>query len=367
MTTNVYMKLFKEHHCGSISRLWRWQDEILERYAAVDGDAAVELPTGAGKTLIGLLVGEHHRASGKRVAYLAGNKQLAQQVDRQAAECSFPVVRFEGPKDEWDSKAVREYNFGQAIGVMNYWNYFNNNPGIEPADMLILDDVHLSEGPLRDMFTVAIETGSPILEEILQVIVDNYPYYSRAEDLLNRVDVTQPPEMLAFTDSAALADEVRDLLDVNLRGSPEWWAWENIRARFEVCCWLVSRSGITFTPYIPPAQVLPHFKEPSRRLYLSATIGSVDDLQRRLGSPPLNLLRASAEPMQGERLVILRDDPELLEEAGAGRRADADSQRAEEGVMALCEEGYGGEPGDGADLLRARREGAQTRGRQRRG
>ena len=38
---------------------------------------------------------------------------------------------------------------------MNYWNYFNANPGVEPASLLILDDVHLLEQPLRDFFTVA--------------------------------------------------------------------------------------------------------------------------------------------------------------------------------------------------------------------
>jgi hypothetical protein len=32
---------------------------------------------------------------------------------------------------------------------MNYWNYFNASPGVEPAGMLILDDVHLLEPSQR--------------------------------------------------------------------------------------------------------------------------------------------------------------------------------------------------------------------------
>lgn len=316
MTTNSYTTLFEEHRSTSIPELWPWQDEVLAKYAGAEGDAAVELPTGAGKTLIGLLVGEDHRkATGRRVAYLTGNKQLAQQVERQARDLDFPVVRFEGPKDGWDQKTVRKYNFGQAIGIMNYWNYFNASPGVEPADKLILDDVHLLEGPLRDMFTVSITHPDPLLKEVLQRIVENFPYYSRAEDLLNGVDAEKPPEMLAFSDSASLAGEVRDLLDAGLtEGSSNWWAWRNIREHLEVCCWLVSRASVTFTQYIPPTQTLEHFREPSSRLYLSATIGSVDDLQRRLGAPPLTLLGAAVQPMQGERLVVLRGDTERIGE-----------------------------------------------------
>ncbi|HXR61330.1 MAG TPA: helicase C-terminal domain-containing protein [Solirubrobacterales bacterium] len=313
--TNVFDKLFEEHRSTDIPELWPWQIEVLEGYADVDGDAAVELPTGAGKTLIGLLAGEQHRkAERSRIAYLAGNKQLAQQVERQARELDFPVVRFEGPKDSWDQAIVRKYNFGQAIGVMNYWNYFNASPGVEPADMLILDDVHLLEGPVRDMFTVSIRGSETLAQELLRRIVDRCPYYSSADDLLNGVEFSKPPEMLAFSDSADLADEIRDLLDAGLEDrSPNWWAWRNIREQLEVCCWLISGRGVTFTPYIPPTQTLEHFSEPSRRLYLSATIGTVDDLQRRLGAPPLELLGSSVQPMQGERLVVIRDDPDMLD------------------------------------------------------
>jgi hypothetical protein len=314
---NVYTELLESHRPDSISGLWSWQEEVLGDLARVEGDAAVELPTGAGKTLIGLLVAERYRRTeGGRVAYVAGNKQLAQQVERGAKELAFPVVRFEGAKEGWDPAAVRDYNFGQALGVMNYWNYFNAAPGVEPADKLILDDVHLLEGPLRDMFTVTISRSSPLLDIVLRRILERCPYYARVDDLLNEVSVTKPPEMLAFPDSADLAEEIRDLLDVALvEGSPNWWSWQNIRDQLEVCCWLVSGRGVTFTPYIPPTQTLEHFRDPSSRLYLSATIGTVDDLQRRLGAPPMELLTSSVSPMQGERLVVIRNNPEPLDEA----------------------------------------------------
>jgi hypothetical protein len=313
-TDNPFPGLFAKHRSARITELWGWQADVLEQYASVGGDVAVELPTGTGKTLVGLLAGENFREStGAPVAYLAGNKQLAQQIERQARDLGFAVVRFQGNKDYWDQRDVRSYNFGQSIGVMNYWNYFNSSPGVEPAGMLVLDDVHLLEGPLRDLFTVSLGKDEEVCQQVLGAIVSRCPYYTLAEDLVNGVEPMRPPEMLVFGDSADLADEVRGLLDARLvHGSEAWWAWQRIRSRLETCCWLVSVRGVSFTPYIPPTQTLRHFEQPARRLYLSATVGSVDDLQRRLGTPPLVKLTSTVQPRQGDRMIVMRNDSESL-------------------------------------------------------
>lgn len=54
--------------------------EYSDKHAAKSVDIAFELPTGTGKTGVGLLVGEWARTSGKRVAYLSLTNQLAGQV-----------------------------------------------------------------------------------------------------------------------------------------------------------------------------------------------------------------------------------------------------------------------------------------------
>src|SRR4051812_19669285 len=59
------------------------QQDVLREYTekAVDFlDLAFELPTGTGKTAVGLLIAEWQRLSGKRVAYLSLTNQLAGQV-----------------------------------------------------------------------------------------------------------------------------------------------------------------------------------------------------------------------------------------------------------------------------------------------
>ena len=39
---------------------------------------------------------------------------------------------------------------------MNYWVYINQNPSLEPADIVVLDDAQLAETALASLFSVRI-------------------------------------------------------------------------------------------------------------------------------------------------------------------------------------------------------------------
>jgi hypothetical protein len=49
MLPNAYETLFSNHRSAAVPSLWPWQTEILQQYTAVEGDTAVELPTGAAR------------------------------------------------------------------------------------------------------------------------------------------------------------------------------------------------------------------------------------------------------------------------------------------------------------------------------
>lgn len=70
---------------STIKFLWGHQEKLLDKYhqsLLSKKDVAVELPTGSGKTLVGMLMGEYRRrALGERVAFLCPNKQLCCQVE----------------------------------------------------------------------------------------------------------------------------------------------------------------------------------------------------------------------------------------------------------------------------------------------
>jgi superfamily II DNA or RNA helicase len=72
----------------AIKFLWLWghQEKVLDAFhkAHVNAkDLAIELPTGTGKTLVGLLIGEFRRINrSERVVFLCATKQLCAQVNR---------------------------------------------------------------------------------------------------------------------------------------------------------------------------------------------------------------------------------------------------------------------------------------------
>jgi superfamily II DNA or RNA helicase len=67
------------------------QAHVLEQYnlALAGHDVGIELPTGAGKTLIALLIAEHWRRDGRKVAILSANKTLAVRWWRKQGNSAF--------------------------------------------------------------------------------------------------------------------------------------------------------------------------------------------------------------------------------------------------------------------------------------
>ena len=158
-SNNDYSEFLAELNSAKFQALRPAQERVLGEYLYKfedTADVAVELPTGAGKTLIALLIAEKRRRTGDKVAILSANKTLARQIQQESQELGIPSVLMEGPGFGIASSVKRSYQRGQSIGIMNYWVYFNQNPVIDPADLLIMDDAPLAEHCLHSLYSVEI-------------------------------------------------------------------------------------------------------------------------------------------------------------------------------------------------------------------
>jgi len=347
------------------------QAHVLGQFAdehTATSDLGIELPTGEGKTLIGLLIADWALDEGMSVAYLTGTRQLADQVMGQAASLSGLVAhRFAG--GDYPGAALDDYHQAQAVGVMNYWVYFNSNPRVEPADLVILDDAHLAEQPLSGLFTLRVPRTAPggrvlyetICELVLHSAADAYPTLRALRD--GAAPLGSPPELIAFNDWAAVATSASDAIGVSdyLQQSRDARiVWRTLAPNLTRCGVLVGPTGIEIRPYHPPTQTVPGYARARRRLYLSATLGSPGDLQRRLGTYPVATIDTPRElcttttgrrtflvnPGSDDRFSdeVLRFALEQVEAAatdGPGRAAwlCASNSEADQVEAALSEEG----------------------------
>lgn len=129
--------------------LWDYQSKMIDGY--LDNfekkSVALELPTGSGKTLVGLLIGEFRRRKNReKVLFLCPTNQLVHQVVEQAdTKFGIKAVAFCGKQIEYSSKDKVSYNTADVIGVTTYSSFFALNSFFKDPDILIMDDVHSCE------------------------------------------------------------------------------------------------------------------------------------------------------------------------------------------------------------------------------
>ena len=318
MPANIdYERLLTELGSTQFPRLRAAQREALGAYSAGHGataDLAIELPTGAGKSLIALLIGEGWRRDGKKVAILTGNKTLARQMENEAQALGLPAIRMEGPGRDIPARAKREYHRCQSIAVMNYWVYFNQNPVIDPADLLFMDDAHLAEHCLHSLYSVEINRHAhdSLYETLVTELATRFPEYSVLQDALDREGThSTPTELMSFLDQCDVSDRIREIIDTSAvlqTDSDLRFRWNRIRDSVREGNLYLSTQSLWLRPYVYPLSNNRHYDEPTQRVYMSATIGDAADLARRLGTNPitsLELAASSTAATQGRRMIVI--------------------------------------------------------------
>ena len=265
------------------------QQDVLREYAGKGisaTDVAFELPTGTGKTAVGLLLAEWKRRGGEKVAYLCLNNQLAGQVLAEAAKLGIPVADLRGDKYSRDATEVGRFKTGSAVAVSTYSNLFNINPVIKDCGLVVFDDAHGGEQYAAAMWTVTVEADqhagqySALVAALRPALSPaQFSEATESEDYNNVqiADVVGHPECHA---------SIRAVLD----GDAEFqYQWQLIRPKLDSCVFLVSPSEVTIRPIIPPTHSHDAFASAGQRVYLSAMLGGKSDLQRAYGAKQIEL------------------------------------------------------------------------------
>jgi hypothetical protein len=311
---------------GAVPNLWLHQGDVLREYAAKHADTAdlaLELPTGTGKTLPGLLVADWSRRLRRgRVAYACPTKQLARQVAATAERQGIPNVVLIGSHTGWGDDDQSRYEAAEAVALVTYSTVFNTSPKLLQPDVLLFDDAHAGEQYVAEAYSVVVHRWEDphIYDAVLSALapVLDGMYVQRLRD---PAPAPGPHHLVRLVVPVGHPGRV-EALDAALTGltGDGMFRFAMIRAGLASCLVYLTHSQVLIRPYIPPTSDNNLFTGARQRLYLSATLGEGGELERAFGRAPiarLALPEGSPTPRSGRRFFVFPNlvpdvDPRVL-------------------------------------------------------
>ena len=293
---------------GSIENIWEPQAEALKKWHKVRGhsDAVIQMNTGGGKTLVGLLAGQSLlNELNRRVLYVVANNQLVEQTLIRAAELGIQAsARFAG---RWHNQA--SFQSAESVCVTNYAAVFNGFSTFRDKDIagLIFDDAHVAESLIRDQFTLKISSEWDVYGKIVSMY---RPHFANTMGAAKLQDINEgSPTAILFVPMFVVWKHAQELRVILLEGGigehdETKYVWNHFADHLSHCCVLISSDGIEISPPVIPLQTLPFFAEGVRRVYLTATLPSQASFARTFGLTDPTVVDPGGKSGDAQRLFL---------------------------------------------------------------
>ncbi|MCZ2524380.1 DEAD/DEAH box helicase [Streptomyces sp. HB2AG] len=315
--------------------VWGHQSKVMEHWHKEfrdKSDVALELPTGAGKTLVGSLIAEYlRRAEGRRVAYLCPTRQLAVQTARKLDDYGIPSSLLIGQSKGWDQVDLTRFQAGGSIAVSTYSHVFNSRPRIDAADVLILDDAHAAEGYVAKPWSLRISRRShesaykdvlaalsPALDPLL---LPHLRSENPGDQYRTGIYLASPVAVAAQANH--VESVIRDAVAHRKVSEDVTYAWKFLETHVADCMVYVSYREILIRPLIVPTFQHEAFNSPKQRIYMSATLGAGGELERAFGRRRIHRIPVPAgwdKEGTGRRLFVF---PEIARDLASDPKAVA--------------------------------------------
>jgi hypothetical protein len=288
-------KLLRELPRRKIADVLLHQGEVMRTYAQTcldSPDVALQLPTGSGKTLVGLMIAEwRRRKNGERVVYLCPTRQLVNQVVSQATDSyGLTLNGFVGSIRDYDPKAKSAYANADSVAVTTYSSLFNTNPFFSNPHVIIVDDSYTAENYVSAMWSVRVERGNDSHEPLYQTLSAILKPHIESGNFVRLTGVIESTADRAWVDKLptpvffGLHHDIEAVIDVHTQNDKNLeYPWILLRGRLRACHLYMSTNEILIRPISPPTWTHAPFFNAHHRIYMSATLGSGGDLERMMG------------------------------------------------------------------------------------
>ena len=290
--------------------LWRGQAEALVQWNAArdQNDVLVSLNTGAGKTLVGLLIAQSLVNEGTpNVIYVCATIDLVNQTSQQASRIGLEhTVRV---RSGFDNDL---FESGRGFCITTYHALFSGLSAIRrrffPA-AVVFDDAHVAESILRGSLTLTVSGREH--PDLFNSVAELFRPHFRDLRIEGRFadSLTREHPTIVIAAPGGLAERRERLLallqkhGVHEDGKLKF-AFANLRDKLDCCAILFGRGTFELAPPFLPSLALDVFERPVRRVYLSATLKSKTDIVRAFGRLPDVTIEPDNDAGNGERLIL---------------------------------------------------------------
>lgn len=296
--------MFMDFSGKKINGLLTHQGKILDAYVATNAkDVALNMPTGSGKTLVGLLIAEWKRRKFRqRVVYVCPTKQLVHQVVEEADKkygMGKSVHAFVGKQKDYDPQAKSKFMNAECIAVTTYGGLFNANTFLSDPNLIIFDDAHASENNLANFWTLEIDKDFE--PDLFNALVGVFSQILSALDIRKLTGAGEATwdskwtDILPWPKISDVLPQLHSILDEHTAETDLKYTWQNIRSKISACQWYLGSGKVIVRPVIPPTMRYAPFAAAEQRIYMSATLGEGGDLERLLGVKKVTRLELPSE------------------------------------------------------------------------
>ncbi|WP_162174625.1 DEAD/DEAH box helicase family protein [Bifidobacterium crudilactis] len=278
-----------------------YQSSMLEEYRQnIDKKTvALEMPTGSGKTLVGLLVGEfRRRKNNETVLFLCPTNQLVHQVVEQAnSKYGIDAIAFTGRQRDYSAKDRQKYVSASAIGVTTYSSFFSNGQLFKDPEVLILDDVHAAENYIVSNWSIRLDRSQVQYSQLCELFKEIMPewFYQQLSQSEDDMEPYSSCDMLPFPLLEQVMDRYSGILASLQSDTSNYYAYNRIRENLDECNIFLNRNEILIRPWIAPTETFAPFVNSKQRVLMSATLGRGGELERVTGIEDITRLPIAPE------------------------------------------------------------------------
>lgn len=273
-------------------------------------DVIIKLHTGAGKTLIGLLILQSRlNAYGQPVIYLCPNNFLVEQTCEQAKQFGIkfckPDQNNQLPSDFLDGKSILIAN---AQLLFNGLTKFGLRKDSLLVDSIVLDDSHACIETINSTFTIRVDSEHKLYGELFSLFESDLEEQGEATTEEIRQGEFDSFLIVPYWAWIDKQKEVVKIL-VKYKGDNELlFVWDLIKDVIRNCQCIISGKSLEIAPYNNPIDIFGTFSKANHKVFMSATTSNDAFFIKGLGVPLEVIkkpLRYADEKWSGEKMILI--------------------------------------------------------------